>query len=96
MASIRYRRATYTDGELVKEGDYLRYHQAPGGLMAAPEGWNYGTAVKIPAYENPEKRKEDAEYGIDVDQLVLRCESGPYAGSHCNLFGHVIERAVRP
>jgi hypothetical protein len=92
------RRPTYSDGSLVVEGDRLRYHQALGGMMppGADENgdiWNYGVAVKIPAYASDSDRRERAaSHGRDVDELVLRCESGPYKGSHCNLFGHVIER----
>jgi hypothetical protein len=38
---------TYTDGTQVQEGDPIRYHQAPGGLMAHGD-WRYGTAVRLP------------------------------------------------
>lgn len=34
---------TYTDGSLVKQGDKIRFHQAPGGIMAHGD-WQYGTA----------------------------------------------------
>lgn len=38
---------TYTDGSRVGEGDSIRYHQAPGGLM--PHGdWLYGVAAFPP------------------------------------------------
>lgn len=38
---------TYTDGTRVQEGDNIRYHQAPGGLM--PHGdWRYGVAAYVP------------------------------------------------
>ncbi len=93
-----YRRATYTDGSLVMAGDKVRYHQALGGLMSPSTDldgnmWNYGTAVPIPQYQDdPERRARAADYGIDVDELVLQCESGPYKGSLCHLFSHVIER----
>ena len=39
--------ATYTDGTPVQQGDSIRYHQAPGGLL--PHGdWDYGTAEFYP------------------------------------------------
>lgn len=38
---------TYTDGTRVQEGDSIRYHQAPGGLMARGD-WRYGVAAYIP------------------------------------------------
>ncbi len=37
--------ARYTDGTLVREGDRIRYHQAPGGML--PHGdWRYGIAAR--------------------------------------------------
>lgn len=38
---------TYTDGSRVQEGDHIRYHQAPGGLMAHGD-WRYGVAAYMP------------------------------------------------
>lgn len=38
---------TYTDGTRVQEGDAIRYHQAPGGLMPH-EDWRYGVAAPSP------------------------------------------------
>lgn len=35
----------YTDGSLVIEGDSVRYHQAPGGILPASMEWRNGTAV---------------------------------------------------
>lgn len=98
MTEIRYQRATYADGSLVLEGDRIRYHQAPGGLMAPgsdPDGniWNYGIAVKEPRYANdPEARERATAHGIDVDELFLQCESGPYKGSLCMIYSHVVEK----
>ena len=89
------RRATYADGSLVQVGDQIRYHQAPGGLMAPSRDadgdtiWHYGTAVKIPWYQDDAERRATAHsHGIDVDEIVLQCEDSRL----CNLFGHVIER----
>jgi hypothetical protein len=76
------RPARYTDGTLVRHGDKIRYHQAPGGLLPPGAGadgdiWNYGTAVEV----------ADGE-------VIIEVERGPYAGpwNRCNLHGHVIER----
>lgn len=56
---------TYMDGTRVQEGDHIRYHQAPGGLM--PHGdWRYGVAVPDP----------DPNYG----ELVLRADNGRHYG----------------
>jgi hypothetical protein len=35
----------YADGEVVREGDKIRYRQAPGGMLPRSEAWTYGTAV---------------------------------------------------
>lgn len=38
----------YSDGSgEVKEGDPIRYHQAPGGLMPSGD-WRYGVAARAP------------------------------------------------
>lgn len=66
---------TYTDGTAVREGDRIRYHQAPGGLMAHGD-WVYGVAVRLPVPH------------MGTWELVLR---GDDDGRHYNLFGHVIE-----
>lgn len=70
---------TYTDGTRVQEGDHIRYHQAPGGLM--PHGdWRYGVAARLP--EDRQSR------GFRIDELHLLDAEGGYYG----LYGHVIER----
>lgn len=66
---------TYTDGTPVQEGDRIRYHQAPGGLMAHGD-WRYGVAVRLPVPH------------VDSWELVLR---GNDDGRHYGLYGHVIE-----
>lgn len=44
---------TYTDGTQVREGDHIRYHQAPGGLL--PHGnWRYGVATYLPGSDSRE------------------------------------------
>lgn len=67
---------TYTDGSPVREGDAIRFHQAPGGLM--PHGdWQYGVAAYLPArYDHPSK------------ELHLLADDGRYY----ILYSHVIER----
>lgn len=98
MAEIQLRRPEYADGTPVSEGDRIRYHQALGGLMAPGSDadgniWNYGTAVKIPDYANdPQARAQAMAHGIDVDELVIQVESGPYKGSWSTIYGHVIEK----
>lgn len=53
---------TYTDGSLVKQGDRIRYHQAPGGILAHGK-WQYGTA-------------EHLEHAGDVELFL--CSGGRY------------------
>jgi hypothetical protein len=40
------RRARYTDGAYVQEGDLIRYRQAPGGVLPASPRWDYGVAAR--------------------------------------------------
>lgn len=40
----------YEDGSPVREGDKIRYRQAPGGLMARDPEWKHGTAVSLTDY----------------------------------------------
>lgn len=71
---------TYTDGTPVAEGDRIRYHQAPGGLMAHGD-WRYGVAARLP--ESHQGRR------FPINELHLLADDG----FHYNLYGHVIERA---
>lgn len=93
--------ALYTDGTPVQEGDRVRYHQAPGGLMAPPSDargnviWHYGIAAKFPGYQ--ERREELLERGhIDPDELhcLRTVDSGLWskAGSYGHMAPHIIER----
>lgn len=51
---------TYTDGTRVKEGDRIRYHPAPGGIL--PHGdWHYGVAAYMP----DERRDSDELFLLD-------------------------------
>jgi hypothetical protein len=70
---------TYTDGTQVREGDQIRYHQAPGGLMAHGD-WRYGVAARLP--EDRQGRT------FPINELHLLAADGHYY----TLFGHVIER----
>lgn len=80
---------TYTDGTPVQEGDHIRYHQAPGGLLSPPRRfrngertlWTEGVAVM----------PED-DGSIFGNAMVLRAEDG----RHYHLLGHVIERIAAP
>lgn len=44
---------TYTDGTRVREGDSIRFHQAPGGLMSHGD-WRYGVAAYMPDSDSGE------------------------------------------
>lgn len=73
----------YTDGTAVRVGDRIRYHQAPGGLMAPASDadgyvWTYGVAVAL-----------GPEYGSRPNELHLEAANGRRYG----IYGHVIERA---
>ena len=35
----------YTDGSMVSDGDAIRFHQAPGGILLASMEWQHGIAV---------------------------------------------------
>ena len=95
--------ARYTDGTPVREGDRVRYHQTPGGIMA-PETdrdgnikWHEGIAVKIPWYqgdENRERRESAIRAGIDPDELALDYfdRSGFHASGYGHMAPHIIER----
>lgn len=99
MTEVWERRATYGDGSLVKVGDNIRYHQAPGGLMSPPvkqlpDGsstvWCHGTAVLMPRYGTQERRAQATALGVGVDEVVLKCDI--CAGRYHFIFGHVIEK----
>ncbi len=99
MTEVWKRGATYSDGSLVRVGDNIRYHQAPGGLMSPPvkqlpDGsstvWCHGTAVLMPWYETQERRTQATALGVDVDEVVLKCDT--CGGSYHSLFSHVIEK----
>lgn len=72
---------TYTDGTRVREGDRIRYHQAPGGLMAHGD-WRYGIAAHLP--DDHQNRR------FPVSELHLLADDG----RHYGLYSHVIERAT--
>lgn len=87
--------ARYTDGAPVIEGDRVRYHQMPGGLMApqrfwTSDGWaiwREGIAAKFPGHQ--ERREELLTRGyIDPDELHLLGRDGRYY----HMAPHIIER----
>ena len=93
--------ARYTDGTIVKEGDRVRYHQRPGGLMSPPRNpdgsikWHEGIAAKYPPYQ--ERREELLARGhIDPDELhcLRTADNGIWsrAGSYGHMAPHIIER----
>lgn len=97
--------ALYTDGTPVAEGDFVRYHQTPGGLMAPPSNldgsikWDHGVAIKYPySVEQRERmlaRIEREGYGVDPDELHLYgkggwCNADGY--SYFHMAPHIIER----
>lgn len=43
----------YTDGTRVREGDRIRFHQAPGGLFP-PGDWRSGVAAYLPGQSRGE------------------------------------------
>lgn len=76
---------TYTDGSPVKEGDHIRFHQAPGGLLETHDtsDWKYGTAVLIDSISP------------GIKEMVMEADEPASWGGKpkYNLYGHVIERA---
>lgn len=94
--------ALYTDGTPVNEGDRVRYHQTPGGLMAPATNsdgtikWHTGTAVKLPWYqgaENAEKRASAIRAGIDPDELTCEYDTpSVWGGGYGHMACHIIER----
>jgi len=43
----------YTDSTLVREGDAIRYKQAPGGILPASQEWMHGVAVPSTRFGYP-------------------------------------------
>lgn len=91
--------ARYRDGSPVREGDKIRYHQAPGGML--PHGdWQYGVAVHLDdetrqkyAKWNPTGRYGDT---FDPERLyLLDTELSETSGwpRMFDIAGHVVERA---
>lgn len=78
--------ACYTDGTPVQEGDRIRYHQTPGGLL--PHGdWTYGTAAKVPTHY---RQAPYVGAYLDPDELYL------FDGQrYFHMAPHIIERDVR-
>lgn len=98
-------KARYTDGSLVAEGDRIRYHQTPGGLMAPPSDghgniiWHEGIAAKYPPYQERRDemllRIEKKGYGIDPDELHCKYDPGHgsgWGGEYGHMAPHIIER----
>lgn len=88
----RTRIATYIDGSEVKEGDKIRYRQAPGGLLASSGEWRYGVAFKRPIV--PEElariRAFNEKQGyvlLDPDELYLKEGNRLYY-----IVGHQVEK----
>lgn len=86
----------YTDGSPVREGDRIRYHQAPGGLLPPPSDahgnvlWTTGTAVHDSMLSVPPELRRKAELaGNPYQELVLRTEEGR---KYMITGGHIIER----
>lgn len=82
------RAALYTDGTPVQEGDSIRYHQQPGGLMAHGP-WRYGIAQPAPADSGWREMAERSNW-LDPDELFLY---DPTTDRRYGIVGHVIERA---
>lgn len=82
----------YTDGTEVREGDRVRSHQAPGGMMSPATDINgnvifkYGTAGVIDMTQ--EKFDRAVARGAAPGTLKLFGDDG----FTYNLLGHVIER----
>lgn len=78
------RTAHYTDGTPVKEGDRIRYHQAPGGILPPP--MHYRNGELTPWREGVATMSSHRIFG--EYELVLEDEQGHQYG----IVGHVIER----
>lgn len=89
--------ATYTDGSEVAEGDSIRYHQAPGGLM--PHGdWQYGVARKFPRSPEEVERmlafnEREGFLALDPDELHLHNVDTQGRDRYYMIAGgHIVER----
>lgn len=89
--------ARYTDGTAVQEGDHVRYHQDPGGLLAPATNhdgstrWYEGIATKLPDYQ--ERRDELLAAGyIDPDELHCKFFEPTVWGDYGHMAPHIIER----
>ena len=78
------RTANYTDGSPVQEGDRIRYHQAPGGILPPP--MHYRNGKRTPWREGVATMSRRPIFG--EYELVLEDEQG----RHYGIVGHVIER----
>lgn len=93
------RTPTYTDSTEVKEGDKIRYRQAPGGLLPASPEWTYGVATTYPRSEGERERMEafnrsQGYIALDPDELVLCADESYGKGKvYYNIYSHIIERA---
>lgn len=104
LTGIDPREAHYTDGAVVAEGDHIRFHQAPGGLLSPASDahgdvlWVEGVAERTgwPKLRSTvEDRQRIVDYMLKVgsnlchpDELCLVDAKG----RRYNLVGHVIER----
>lgn len=65
----------YTDGTEVREGDPIRYHQAPGGVFP-PGDWQYGVASMFPGELDTHlylrEGKNGRHFGI-IGHVIERC-----------------------
>lgn len=100
--------AEYTDGTPVGEGDSIRYHQAPGGMLPASTEWTYGTARKFP--HTPEQLERMEAYRLaqaakgygtmsDPDTLYLFTIVHPDTPQERPAYygivgGHIVERVA--
>ncbi|MBO0676816.1 hypothetical protein JRC04_05005 [Mycolicibacterium sp. S2-37] len=97
--------ALYTDGTPVREGDRVRYHQTPGGLMAPPSNpdgsikWHEGIARRYPYTDEQRQRLLDRRvregYGIDPDELHCYGVDDWCGGdrmAYLHMAPHIIER----
>lgn len=101
MDNERTRIPTYADGTLVKEGDAIRYQQAPGGLLPASGEWKYGIASLFPHTPGAIARMNtyNAAQGyiaLDPEELVLkgveRAGTKYERIAYYGIYGHIIER----
>jgi len=90
-------KAFYTDGSEVKEGDRVRYHQTPGGLLSPETNldgsikWHEGIAEKYP--RSDEERARLLERGI-MDPDELHCHK--FERSVWGEWGHMAPHIIEP